>query len=133
MAEKKFQNFIFLAQANAHPLIYMRGVKSEDLGAIIDFLYRGEANVSQENLDSFLATAEELKLKGLMGQTNHEDQKPEEQLPMELKLKSSVRSYQDEESTFRNMWRKLRFLCVINVEKSDISPHGEYFQISPYE
>ena len=91
------------ANKHAHPLIYMRGVKSEDLGAIIDFLYRGEANVSQENLDSFLATAEELKLKGLMGQTNHEDQKPEEQLPMELKLKSSVRSYQDEESTFRNI------------------------------
>ena len=45
----------------------MRGVKSEDLLAIIDFLYFGEANVFQENLDSFLAIAEELQLKGLMG------------------------------------------------------------------
>ena len=50
-----------------HPLIYMRGVKSEDLVAMIDFLYQGEANVYQENLDSFLAIAEELKLKGLHG------------------------------------------------------------------
>ena len=50
-----------------HPLIYMRGVKSDDLLAIVDFLYRGEANVFQENLDSFLAIAEELQLKGLMG------------------------------------------------------------------
>ena len=50
-----------------HPLIYMRGVKSDDLLAIVDFLYRGEANVFQENLDSFLAVAEELQLKGLMG------------------------------------------------------------------
>ena len=47
-----------------HPLIYMRGMKSEDLSAIVDFLYRGEANVFQENLDSFLAIAEELQLKG---------------------------------------------------------------------
>ena len=47
----------------------MRGVRSEDLVAIIDFLYCGEANVSQENLDSFLAVAEDLKLKGLMGQS----------------------------------------------------------------
>ena len=38
-----------------HPLIYMRGVKSDDLLAIVDFLYRGEANIYQDNLDSFLA------------------------------------------------------------------------------
>jgi len=50
-----------------HPLIYMRGLKSEDLVAMVDFLYFGEANVYQENLDSFLAVAEELQLKGLMG------------------------------------------------------------------
>merc|ERR1719319_980838 len=50
-----------------HPLIYMRGLKSEDLVAMVDFLYCGEANVYQENLDSFLAVAEELQLKGLMG------------------------------------------------------------------
>ena len=48
-----------------HPLIYMRGMKSDDLLAIVDFLYRGEANVFQENLDSFLAMAEELQLTGL--------------------------------------------------------------------
>ena len=48
-----------------HPLIYMRGVKFEDLLAIADFLYLGEANVLQDNLDTFLALAGELKLKGL--------------------------------------------------------------------
>ena len=55
-----------------HPLIYMRGMKSDDLLAIMDFLYCGEANVFQENLDSFLAIAEELQLKGLMGKTDEE-------------------------------------------------------------
>ena len=53
-----------------HPLIYMRGMKSEDLLAIVDFLYHGEAKVFQENLDSFLAIAEELQLKGWMGRTD---------------------------------------------------------------
>ena len=53
-----------------HPLIYMRGIKFDDLLAIVDFLYRGEANVFQENLDSFLAVAEELQLKGLMGKSD---------------------------------------------------------------
>ena len=48
-----------------HPLIYMRGVNSEELGAIVNFLYFGEANIFQQNLDSFLALAEELRLSGL--------------------------------------------------------------------
>jgi len=48
-----------------HPLIYMRGSKSEDLVAMLDFLYYGEANVYQESIDSFLSLAEELDLKGL--------------------------------------------------------------------
>ena len=43
-----------------HPMIYMRGVKSSNLLAILDFLYRGEANVSQDDLEPFLALAEEL-------------------------------------------------------------------------
>ena len=45
-------------------------MKSEVLLAIVDFLYHGESNVFQENLDSFLAIAEELQLKGLMGKTD---------------------------------------------------------------
>ena len=55
---------------HSHPMVYMRGVKFDDLLAIMDFLYRGEANVVQENLNSFLALAEELHLRGLMGKTD---------------------------------------------------------------
>ena len=48
----------------------MRGVNSKDLLATMDFFYQGEASVLQENLDSFLAFAEELQLKGLIGKRN---------------------------------------------------------------
>ena len=68
-----FQN-ILKRNKHAHPLLYMRGIKSEDLLAILDFLYCGETNVYQENLDSFLAIAEELQLKGLMGNSNQGEQ-----------------------------------------------------------
>ena len=68
-----------------HPLIYMRGLKSENLFAILDFLYCGEASVYQENLDSFLAIAEELQLKGLVGNIHHEEafngEQPENKVP----------------------------------------------------
>ena len=47
-----------------HPLIYMRGIKSDDRRAIFDFLYYGEASVLELNLDSFHTIAQELHLKG---------------------------------------------------------------------
>ena len=68
-----FQN-ILKRNKHAHPLLYMRGMKSEDLFAILDFLYCGETNVYQENLDSFLSIAEELELKGLMGSAKQEQE-----------------------------------------------------------
>ena len=69
-----------------NPIIFMRGVRSEDLEAIIDFIYRGEANVLQENLNSFLAFAQELKLEGLMGLQDVEGKK-EEEIKVESKAK----------------------------------------------
>ena len=52
---------------HSHPMIYMRGLKAKDLVAIIDFIYHGETNICQEDLDGFLALAEELQLRGLAG------------------------------------------------------------------
>ena len=64
----------------------MRGINFKDLLAILDFLYRGEANVVQDNLDSFLAIAEELQLKGMMAKTDNrvEDLAVEEKAPQYL-------------------------------------------------
>ena len=47
------------------PLIYLRGVKLQDLESVLDFMYHGEVNVAQEDLNSFLAVAEDLQIKGL--------------------------------------------------------------------
>ena len=66
-----FQNLL-KKNKHTHPLIYMRGVKSEVLSAILDFLYIGETNICQENLESFLAIADELHLGGLTGSENNE-------------------------------------------------------------
>ena len=58
-----------LLKSHPHPqpLICMRGIKATNLVAIVDFIYRGEANIFQEQLENFLALAEELELKGLSG------------------------------------------------------------------
>jgi len=51
--------------AHPHPFIYLRGVSFCDLSSVLDFMYHGEVNVAQEDLNSFLAVAEELQIKGL--------------------------------------------------------------------
>jgi hypothetical protein len=46
-----------------HPLLYLKGVKLADLQAVLNFMYNGEVNVAQEELNSFLALAEDLQVK----------------------------------------------------------------------
>ena len=54
----------------------MRGLKAKDLVAIVDFIYKVEANIYQEDLDGFLALAEELQLTGLAGSTSRQKETP---------------------------------------------------------
>ena len=51
-------------------MIYLRGFQPRDFASILDFIFFGEANVYQKDLDCFLAIAEEIKLKGLTEQTS---------------------------------------------------------------
>ena len=125
-----FQNLL-RKNVHAHPLIYMRGVKAEELSAIIDFLYCGEANVYQENLDSFLAIAEELQIKGLMGKPDAdegEQKKPskmpekEKQVQRRAKVGSTANSNLDRAlaltSNFSGNWQDLDKKCNTMMEKT---------------
>jgi len=48
-----------------HPLLYLKGVKYSELMSVLNFMYMGEVNVAQEELNSFLSVAEDLRVKGL--------------------------------------------------------------------
>ena len=48
-----------------HPLLYLKGVTFNDLQSVLNFMYHGEVSVAQEELNSFLAVAEDLRVKGL--------------------------------------------------------------------
>ena len=69
-ASSPFFQKLLARNKHPQPLIYLRGIKSDDLLAAVDFMYSGEANVFHENLDSFLVFAEELQLTGFMGKTD---------------------------------------------------------------
>ena len=65
-ASKFFKNALN-GNKHSNPMIYMRGVKAKELIALVDFIYHGEVNIYQDDLNEFLIISEELKLKGLAG------------------------------------------------------------------
>ena len=89
-ASSPFFKDILAQNKHPHPLIYMRGMRTEDLTAIIDFLYHGEANVLQESLDSFLAIASELKLEGLMGSDEDKREKPKTETSKQRQMNQPI-------------------------------------------
>ena len=92
-----FQNLL-QKNKHAHPIVYLKGMKSQELVAILDFLYYGEANVYQDNLDAFLAIAEEFQLKGLTGKLDEEEVKEEN--PKPKVFNPTQKQYQPEQNNF---------------------------------
>ncbi|XP_071453468.1 transcription activator GAGA-like [Hetaerina americana] len=56
-----------------HPIVILKDVGHKELQAILQFMYRGEVNVRQDDLTGFLKTAEMLKIKGLTGENSDKD------------------------------------------------------------
>ena len=80
--------FKFILKGNPHlnPLLYLSGVSSVNLGHILDYIYHGEVNLFQEQLDSFLETAQKLEINGLLGSSadpNPQDSTGNKQLSKE--------------------------------------------------
>lgn len=48
-----------------HPILILKDIKFQELKAMLDYMYRGEVNISQEQLCTFLKAAESLQIKGL--------------------------------------------------------------------
>lgn len=59
--------FILKGSTHAHPILYLSGVSSINLGLILDYIYYGEVKMFQEQLDGFLECSQKLEIKGLLG------------------------------------------------------------------
>lgn len=84
-----------------HPIVILKDVKFQELKSMMDYMYRGEVNISQDQLGTFLKAAESLQIKGLsdsggendsrdVGSTNKRQDVP----PPSATRKSSVPSSQ---------------------------------------
>ncbi|XP_034249684.1 protein bric-a-brac 1-like isoform X6 [Thrips palmi] len=61
-----------------HPILIMKDVKFEQLKAMLDYMYRGEVKISQDQLGTFLKAAESLQIKGLSDSTSNCESQPKQ-------------------------------------------------------
>ena len=59
-----FKNLLRRNQ-HPHPLLYLKGISFTGIQSVLNFMYYGEVNIAQEDLNNFLMVAEELQVKGL--------------------------------------------------------------------
>ena len=64
-AGSQFFQDIFVKSNHVNMLVYLKGISFADLEPVINFLYNGEAFVAQEEVEKFVKTGKELKVKGL--------------------------------------------------------------------
>ena len=98
---------IFKANQHAHPLLCLDLISSEDLGNILDYIYNGELQIYQENLDRFLSIAQRFKLKGLIENISAKEETP-------IINESKIEQYEDVESETKEL----------NSNNPDISMNG---------
>lgn len=56
---------LFFDNPCQHPIVIMKDIKWPELKAAVEFMYKGEINVSQEQIGPLLKVAESLKIRGL--------------------------------------------------------------------
>jgi len=65
-ATSPFFRGIIRSSRHQSPYVYLKGVKMEDLQALVTFMYTGETKVRAGDIKRFLTTAHELKIAGLI-------------------------------------------------------------------
>ena len=67
-AASPFLRKILQRNPHSHPLLYLRGATKKDIQALLLFIYSGETQVMQEELESFMSLANNLQVQGLVGE-----------------------------------------------------------------
>ena len=96
---------IIMTFPQQNPVIYLKGIKYEEMKSIIDFIYLGETKVKQELFPSFMELACELDIKGLAGE--------------EANIDECAQSYIDEDHEKESEFVDETYGRMVKTEKHD--------------
>ena len=69
-ASSDFFKNILQKENHPNPLIYLTGIHSKHLHGVMEYIYEGEVQVYQDDLEDLLSIADKLKINGLSGNKN---------------------------------------------------------------
>jgi len=102
-----------------HPLLYLKGVAHRDMKALLKFMYQGEVSVPQDELNSFLQVAKDLKVKGLSAYHSNS-------------ITQNVQNLKDFETTIESNRPHLTpSTLVINPQREDLEGDDDIAVIVP--
>ena len=121
-----FFKSILKKNTHSHPLLYLSGVDSKSLGFVLDYIYQGEVQIYQEELENFLDVAQKLKIEGLLSTEDPSDdnkdevfqyRKPKSEIPNIPAEPSEVQVYK-EDPVVRNMEYK-KAITINDMSEAD--------------
>ena len=56
-----------------HPVIVLWDIEARDVSALLDFMYNGQVDIQQDDLERFLIVADRLQVRGLSGEETESD------------------------------------------------------------
>ena len=87
-----FFSRILTKNQHNHPLVYLSDVNLNDLKAIVNFMYLGQTNVEQENLQRFLKIATKFQVRGLTDNNRNEEQMSSTAVPTRVNKSASAKN-----------------------------------------
>ena len=110
---------IFKNNKHSHPLICLDGITNQDLGNVLDYIYNGEVQIYQDDLDRFLTVAQRLRLQGLLSNDSNDERKEETYTEENHKVKKEeisqpkvVHSEKDKDQE-RNQLKIIKILLLL--------------------
>ena len=80
---------IFERRPQDQPVLFLRGVKSDHLRALVDYIYTGEASIDVNNLNEFIQVGKDLKIVGLTDDDDEEEASNDHNSPEKIVLEES--------------------------------------------
>jgi len=77
-----------------HPVIVLWDMEHKDLTALLDFMYNGQVDIQQDDLERFLVVADKLQVRGLSSEENGEIKEPDRNFESRKRLLSGLKTSQ---------------------------------------
>ena len=109
------RKLLLINSSSQNPVLYLKGMRNEELRTVLQFLYLGEARIPEDRVNDFMKAAQDLELKDFSYNNSSQQQQPVDRKPP--RMVSNKPKLQQKVPTFRDP-----ALSIVPASKPPISP-----------